>query len=152
MSVSRHNFKWNVNECLQLQREYQLLEWPVDKIALKHKRTLEAIMYKLEKEGIIENWVAARGHKKNNYRDDNSTESETESDSSEYLPNDNEEEEEDEKESICESDVSDKSNPVFHSNNLHNKSLNSRISSLEKNMEDVKVMLSFIKSKLNKIK
>lgn len=148
MSVRRHNFKWNVNECLKLQREYELLEWPVDKIALKHNRSVEAILYKLEKEGIIENWVAARGHKTNNHNDDNSTESETESDSSEYLPSDNE----DEKESICESDVSCESKQDFFSISKTNNSLNSRMSTLEKNMEDVKFMLSFIKNKLNKQK
>ena len=148
MSVSRHNFKWNVNECLKLQREYQLLEWPVDKIALKQKRTVEAILYKLEKEWIIENWVSARGHKTNKYNDDNSTESETESDSSEYIPSDDE----DEKESICESDVSCESKKDFFSISKTDISLSSRMSTLEKNMEDVKFMLTFIKQKLNKLK
>ena len=32
--------KWTVNELLSLQREYELLEWNIQKIALKHSRSI----------------------------------------------------------------------------------------------------------------
>ena len=55
--------KWSVNELLQLQREYELLEWTVQKIADKHQRTVNAIMFRLEDEGFINSWSEARGYK-----------------------------------------------------------------------------------------
>ena len=53
MNYTRKGKSWTINECLQLQREYELLEWPINKIALKHKRTPEAIMSKIIKEEFI---------------------------------------------------------------------------------------------------
>ena len=50
--MSRYGFKWSVNEVLSLQREFELLNWDIDTIANKHKRTPNAIMYKLEQEGF----------------------------------------------------------------------------------------------------
>jgi hypothetical protein len=46
--------KWTVNEVLSLQREYELLGWSVDQIAIKHRRTANAIMYKLHQEGFAD--------------------------------------------------------------------------------------------------
>ena len=50
----RSGFKWTVNECLRLQREFELLNLPVQEIALLHKRSPYAIMYKLDSEGIAD--------------------------------------------------------------------------------------------------
>lgn len=61
MQSKRHNNKWTVNELLSLQREYELLEMTVSEIAVKHQRSVYAILYKLENEGIITNWNDARG-------------------------------------------------------------------------------------------
>jgi hypothetical protein len=58
----RHNFKWNVNELLSLQREYELLEWSIQEIADKHERTVHAILYRLQYEGFIETWLDATGY------------------------------------------------------------------------------------------
>jgi len=58
----RHNFKWNVNELLSLQREYELLEWTIQEIADKHERTVHAILYRLQYEGFIETWLDATGY------------------------------------------------------------------------------------------
>ena len=58
----RHNFKWNINECLALQREYELLEWTIQEIADKHERTVNSILYRLQYEGFIETWVDATGY------------------------------------------------------------------------------------------
>lgn len=46
--------KWTINECLQLQREYELLELSLEEISKKHKRTPNAIMYKLASEGLAD--------------------------------------------------------------------------------------------------
>jgi hypothetical protein len=51
---SRNGFKWSVNEILSLQREFELLGWDIDTIAVKHNRTPIAIMYKLDKEGFAD--------------------------------------------------------------------------------------------------
>lgn len=58
----RHNFKWNVNELLSLQREYELLEMTIQDIADKHERTVDSILYRLQYEGLIESWIDARGY------------------------------------------------------------------------------------------
>jgi hypothetical protein len=52
--MSRSGYKWNVNECLRLQREYELLQLPISEIARLHKRTPKAIMYKLDEEEIAD--------------------------------------------------------------------------------------------------
>ncbi len=53
--------KWTVNELLSLQREYELLEMSIQQIALKHERSITAILFKLESEGFIDSWKSARG-------------------------------------------------------------------------------------------
>jgi len=50
----RSGFKWTINECLRLEREYDLLKLSVDEIALLHQRSPYAIMYKLDSEGIAD--------------------------------------------------------------------------------------------------
>jgi len=57
----RYGNRWNVNEILALQREYELLEWSVQQIAEKHRRSVRAILCKLEAEGFISSWDEARG-------------------------------------------------------------------------------------------
>jgi hypothetical protein len=52
--MSRSGFKWTINEILSLQREFELLGWNIDEIALKHERTPNAIMYKLDQEGFAD--------------------------------------------------------------------------------------------------
>ena len=48
----RHGYKWNINECLRLEREYDLLKLSVPEMAILHKRTINAIMCKLQDEGL----------------------------------------------------------------------------------------------------
>ncbi len=48
----RFGRKWDVPEIIALQREYELLELTIDQIAEKHKRSPNAIMRKLDKEGF----------------------------------------------------------------------------------------------------
>ncbi len=52
MVATRNRYRWNINECLRLQREYELLQLPLDKIAELHGRTVGAIMNKLASEGF----------------------------------------------------------------------------------------------------
>jgi len=61
-SPKRANFKWNINEVLALQREYELLEWSVDEIASKHERSVDGIACKLVAEGFIKCRFDARGY------------------------------------------------------------------------------------------
>ena len=64
----RNGNSWTVNELLSLQREYELLEWNVQQIAEKHQRTERAILFRLESEGIITSWNAARGFDMESYK------------------------------------------------------------------------------------
>lgn len=57
----RYGKKWTINEILSLEREYTLLEWTVQQIAKKHKRSIKAILCKLEAEAFIDSWNEARG-------------------------------------------------------------------------------------------
>jgi len=60
--MTRHGNRWNVNEVLSLQREYELLEWTVQQIADKHKRSVLSIVYKLHAEGFTASLLEARGY------------------------------------------------------------------------------------------
>ena len=68
-TYKRRGNKWTVNEVLSLQREYELLEWTIQKIAEKHQRSVEAILYKLESEGFISSWNDARGFNTKSYQE-----------------------------------------------------------------------------------
>ena len=68
MEMKRCGNKWTINELLSLQREYELLEWSIQKIALKHKRSVTSILYKLEEEGFILSWSEARGFNSKEYK------------------------------------------------------------------------------------
>ena len=59
---NRANKKWNTNEILRLQREYELLELSVVDIAARHGRSVDGIAYKLKSEGFIVELIDARGY------------------------------------------------------------------------------------------
>ena len=46
--------RWTIPECLQLQREYELMKLPLFTIASRHQRTVNAIMHKLDSEGFAD--------------------------------------------------------------------------------------------------
>jgi len=46
--------RWTVNECLQLQREFELLQMPINEIAERHQRSPNSIMFKLDAEGFAD--------------------------------------------------------------------------------------------------
>ena len=66
-SYKRIGNRWNVNELLSLQREYELLGWTIQEIAGKHERSVDAILYRLESEGFIDSWKDARGFDMESY-------------------------------------------------------------------------------------
>jgi hypothetical protein len=53
-TYTRNRKRWTINECIDLQREYELLELSIDEIAMKHKRTPKAIMFRLDHEGFAD--------------------------------------------------------------------------------------------------
>jgi hypothetical protein len=144
----RHNLKWNINELLSLQREYELLEMSIQDISTKHGRSVVAILYRLQQEGFIESWIDARGYqdfsKTQNYlvgsldsginaydygedvTQDNDSDYEEESDNEE---SDNEESDDEEEQSIS--------------------SLNQRVWSLETAVSDIKGMIGTLLSRFN---
>jgi hypothetical protein len=134
-TFKRRGNKWTVTELLQLQREYELLEWTVQQIAEKHQRSIDAILYRLEDEGFINSWVDARGYQmgsdtdadvQNNVKiefgggDDNN---------SEYICDDN---------SSISEDIGD-NNTITSSDRL-----NERVDAIEETLASIKEMLATI--------
>jgi hypothetical protein len=54
--------KWTIPELITLHREYELLELTVQEIAQRHKRSVFAIVARLESECLVENGDSARGY------------------------------------------------------------------------------------------
>jgi hypothetical protein len=50
----RFRKRWAIKECLDLQREFELLQLSIDDIALRHKRTPGAIMFKLDEQSLAD--------------------------------------------------------------------------------------------------
>ena len=101
---SRNGNRWTVNECLQLQREFELLGLSVEEIALRHGRTPNAIMYKLDQEGFADyNVLYSNYHDLNSHipnkttnkyisdEEDEEEEEEDEQEDQDYSPEDDEE-------------------------------------------------------------
>ena len=94
----RSGFKWTINECLRLEREFELLKLSVDEIALLHQRSPYAIMYKLDAEGIAD-YNDVFQNRQQKLKDEEQDEEQDEASVSEY-----EEEQEDEKQEDEEQD------------------------------------------------
>ena len=117
--TSRVNKKWTVTELLSLQREYELLEMDIFDIALKHKRTPKAILYKLNDEGLIGDLSDARGYDKYSYEDEE------------------------------QQDIDDKLASITSNETMSTQSIMNRISCLEDSMSSIKLILDSISSKLS---
>ena len=48
----RHGNKWSIPEVLQLQREYELLDLPIETICDLHSRSENSILFRIELEGF----------------------------------------------------------------------------------------------------
>lgn len=88
-NIGKQNVKWNTNELLRLEREYDLLELNVNEIGKLHQRTSTAIAMKLQSEGIISDYKVARGYNKSTYDSDANPETDS---SSEYVPSESDSE------------------------------------------------------------
>ena len=77
----RFGNRWTINECLQLQREFELLNLSIDEISKRHQRTPNAIMLKLDREEFADYNVLYSIYYSLN---DDSDEDEKEENSSEY--------------------------------------------------------------------
>jgi Ran GTPase-activating protein (RanGAP) involved in mRNA processing and transport len=104
-TYKRFGNRWTVNECLQLQREFELLQLSVDEISQIHQRTPNAIMFKLDQEGFADynvlyaNYAKAnQANQKNVVKYDESDEDESEEDESEEDESSNDESSNDESE------------------------------------------------------
>ena len=53
--IRRHRQPWTVQEVIDLQREYELLDLSILDIASKHHRDVSAITYKISNEGFVRN-------------------------------------------------------------------------------------------------
>lgn len=85
-NVKRNHFKWSINELLRLQREYELIEYDVFKIADLHQRSVSTIVFKLISEDIIKDIFNARGLKNTHEIDLDSNDDENNSNDSDYIP------------------------------------------------------------------
>ena len=54
MSAHRNGNKWTIPELIALEREHELLDLTVHEIAIRHNRTVTAIVERLTSEGIID--------------------------------------------------------------------------------------------------
>lgn len=118
----RSGNKWTVKEFLDLQREYELLEWSIQDIAEKHQRSVIAILFKLESEHLIDSWETARGYC---FYGAAATASHEDDEDDEEDHDDEEDEDEDDccsEENFCESKIT---------------KLNRRVSNLENNMREL---------------
>jgi hypothetical protein len=156
-TYKRRGNKWNVNELLSLQREYELLEWTVQQIAEKHQRSVEAILYRLESEGFINSWKDARGFDMESYKasiendvatndcvcneescdDDEEEQAGGDDNDSEYFG------EEDDDESVCDDEYEYECDDVSEV-----EKLSDRVWSLETAVTDIKDMVQQLFNKL----
>ena len=143
----RHNFKWNINELLSLQREYELLEMTIQDIATKHERTIDAILYRLQKEGFIETWIDARGYqeysKQFDYLIDNFASNVNGYDYGEDVTNTGSDDDSDysEEDDVISEDDED------YENDKNISSLSQRVWGLENAVTDIKGMIGTLLSK-----
>ena len=105
---ARSGNKWSIPELITLQREYELLELTVQEISRRHKRSVFAILARLESEGIITVWATARGYMESNIPVCGDDESESEADDDD----DDEDYKSGDSESECDEDVESEKSDV----------------------------------------
>jgi cobalamin biosynthesis protein CobT len=116
---ARSGNKWSIPELITLQREYELLELTVQEISRRHKRSVFAILARLEIEGIIVAWATARGYMESNLPECGDEDSDEEADDDDdddedYKSSDNDSDEEDEDDESEKSDVNKLSDRVWN--------------------------------------
>ena len=97
--AKRFRQPWTTIECIQLQKEFDM-KLSINEIAKRHQRTANAIMYKLDREGLADYNTLISNYEKgitnyfekddsdnsSNYSDESVSEDESDADS-EYEPN-----------------------------------------------------------------
>jgi hypothetical protein len=137
--LKRSGNKWTINELLSLQREYELLEWNIQKIAVKHSRSIESILYKLQEEGFIISWNDARGFNLSQYKKHvNNIELVESDDDEEYELEEERDDEVDDEEELEEEDEEELEEE--HEVNELNK-LTERVWNLETSLSDISSMV-----------
>ena len=138
----RNGNKWSINEILNLQREYELLEWNIQEIAMKHQRSVQAILYKLESECFINSWNDARGLEEWKTSIGYNEETEQDDDESEYEDeNDDDSEYENENDDDSEYKEEDNELNVTYSNENEIDKLTERVWGLETSVEQISSMV-----------
>ena len=146
--MSRTGNKWNVNECLELQREYELLEMTVPEIAVFHQRTELAIVYKLYSEGFIPSIEQARGyiqpeHKKDDIElslgsDDDSSYVDDDDDDSTYVDEEEDDADDDDSTYVDEEDYDDdEERPKIETTKKNETFLEASIRELKTKLDDI---------------
>lgn len=147
--MERHNFKWNINEIIRLEREYDLLKLDVSTIAKLHKRSELAIAYKLQHEDIISNYKDARGfvsQKLDSNFDNSSKDILSDSDSDSDYGSNCDSDCDSDYGSDCDSDCDSNSSTENNKNNK-NKNVTQRV----KNLEDVVSNMDGMLTKIYKL-
>ena len=145
-TANRIGNKWTVNEVLSLQREYELLNWSIDEIAAKHKRTANAIMFKLDSEGFADyNVLYSNYHKLNSTIPENRVQRESSvqnvlKGSSEDLSDDEEEYNEDNDEDYIDN-ADDEQDDDEDEEDDEMANLSERMDNLESDIDEIKSML-----------
>jgi hypothetical protein len=133
----RYGARWTVNELLSLQREYELLNLDINEIALRHKRTPNAIMFKLDQEGLADyNDLYFKYHNTNvsgnNLNIVSLQEDEDEDEDEDYVPEDEDEDED---------YVSEDEDYISEDDDDEFTDLKYRMSKLEENMDEIRNIL-----------
>jgi hypothetical protein len=145
--ICRHGNKWTINEILSLQREYELLKLPIPKIALRHKRTTFAIMYKLKQECFIESWDEIKNiFDEDEFENDSVSSIDNDNNVSDYLEDENQHEEENNEQNDNETEPLTESDTSSDDDNLLN--LAKRVWSLETTFGEIS---SMVKQMFNEI-
>ena len=140
--MARLGNKWNINELLALQREYELLEGSVQQISDKHQRSVLAIMYRLEDEGFISSWEEARGFNYAKFQEFGSceniqTESEDEEEDKDKIDVDSEYVDENSNENSNENSEEDENSDE----NLEEDELTNRVWNLETSVKEISTIV-----------
>lgn len=149
MSTRRNGFRWTINETLALQREYELLGMCIHEIAVRHERTIEAILFRLEKEGFITHQSTARGY--NTWV--KACLDEVKSYQGEYHQDAQGDDEDDDDMYISETDEASEIDEVSQMDDVSEiDKLSDRVWTLEEGLNDIKDMVTKIFNSLNTTK
>ena len=147
----RHNYRWKSTETDSLYREYELLEMTPEEIAEKHQRTVKAILYRLQSEGIVDAEARNGWHFNtdcggwNQNLQSNLNEDVDDDDSSDY--------DDGSVDSDCSQDSEDYDlEEVDDENKKFRVEINGRVLKLEESLFDMKTMVASILKKLSQTK